>query len=60
MTPPRKRGKPPLSDTEPTIHVTVKMTPSQREMLRILGGSGWIRSLVEREWRQLAKEKAPN
>lgn len=46
--PKRSRGKPPLSDTEKTVHVTHKMTESQREKLKALGGSEWLRAQIDK------------
>lgn len=40
-------GKPPLSDTEKTVKVLIPMTVSQREKLRKLGGSEWIRQQID-------------
>ena len=46
--PKRSRGKPPLSDAEKTVHVTIRMTPTQRERFKALGGSEWLRSKIDK------------
>ncbi len=46
--PKRSRGKPPLSDVEQTVHVTVRMTPTQREKFKALGGSEWLRAQIDK------------
>ena len=45
--PKRSRGRPPLSDSEKTVHVMVRMTPAQREKFKALGGSEWLRKQIE-------------
>lgn len=42
-------GKPPLSDVEQTVKVLTPMTVSQREKLKRLGGSAWVRAMIDRE-----------
>lgn len=42
-------GKPPLSDDEKTVMVTVKMPESMRDKLMRLGGSEWLRKKIEGE-----------
>lgn len=45
-------GKPPLSDVEKTVRVNVTMTEAQREKFHALGGSEWLREMVEKWWRE--------
>lgn len=42
------RGRKPISDTEPTVTVSLRMTPGQREKLARLGGAEWVRQQIER------------
>jgi len=42
------RGKPPLSDVEKTVYLTVRVTPSQRDKFKALGGSEWLRVQIEK------------
>lgn len=43
----RGQGRKPLSDMDPTVVVSVKMTESQRGKLARLGGPAWIRSKID-------------
>lgn len=45
--PKRSRGKPPLSDVESTVLISVRMTPTQRDKFKALGGSEWIRQQID-------------
>ena len=44
----RGQGRKALSDTEPTVIVSVRMTASQKEKLAGLGGSAWMRQRIDR------------
>lgn len=44
-----KQGKPPLSQTDETVKVLFVVTESQRDKLRRLGGSAWVRAMIDRE-----------
>lgn len=46
--PKRNRGHPPLSDVEKTVHVTVRMTPTQRDKFKAMGGAEWLRGQIEK------------
>lgn len=58
-----KPGKPRLSDVEQTVLVSVRMTPTQRQKFKALGGSEWVRAQidaaeangVERRWQEQGK-----
>lgn len=43
----RGQGRKPLSDADPTVVVSVKMTASQREKLARLGGPAWLRNKID-------------
>lgn len=45
--PGRGQGRKPLSPDQPTVVVTMRMTPAQRERLRLLGGAAWVRRQLE-------------
>jgi hypothetical protein len=49
----RGQGRKPLSGSEPTTSMTIRLTKTQREKLRWLGGAQWVRDKIDR-----AKEKA--
>ncbi len=40
-------GKPPLSDAQKSVKVLITVTPAQREKLKSLGGSGWVRAQID-------------
>jgi hypothetical protein len=41
-------GRKPLDPTEPTMPVQVRLTASQREKLKRLGGPAWIRCKIDK------------
>ena len=43
----RGQGRKPIGD-EPTIGVTLRMTPDQRDKLSALGGAKWVRAQIDR------------
>lgn len=43
----RGQGRKPLSEEEPTVVFTVKMTVTQREKLSRLGGGAWVRRKID-------------
>ena len=45
--PGRGQGRKPVKSGEPTISVTLRMTPSQRDKLGRLGGAGWVRDRID-------------
>ena len=45
--PPRGAGRPKLSDDEATVVITIRVTESQRETLRQMGGSKWVRRMLD-------------
>ncbi len=53
----RSRGKPPLSASDRTVRVNVTMTESQRDKFHALGGSEWLREMVEKWWREQGNGK---
>lgn len=42
-------GKPPLVEGELAVRVNVTLTAEQREKLRQLGGSAWVRRMIDNE-----------
>jgi len=44
----RGQGRPPLSEDEPTVTVSLRMTQSLRDKLTKLGGAPWIRGKIEK------------
>lgn len=48
--PKRSRGKPPLSDAEKTVLITLKAPESLRDKLNKIGGSDWMRDAIEAEY----------
>ena len=52
--PGRGQGRKPLGEDEPTVSFPVKMTASQREKLKRLGGAPWVRERIDK-----AKEPEP-
>jgi hypothetical protein len=45
--PGRGQGRKPLSEAEPTVTVSTKMTADQRAKLVRLGGAAWIRKKID-------------
>lgn len=43
----RGQGRKPLSESGPTVAVTLKMTEPQRDKLGRLGGAKWVRKKIE-------------
>ena len=41
-------GHPSLSESEDTILISIRMTPSQREKFKALGGSKWLRAQIDK------------
>jgi hypothetical protein len=46
--PGRGQGRKPLSPDQQTVVITLRMTPAQRERLRLLGGPAWVRQQIDR------------
>jgi hypothetical protein len=44
--PDRGQGRKPLSEGEPTVTVSIKMTVTQKAKLAKLGGPAWIRQMI--------------
>lgn len=42
-------GKPPLSDVDQSVKVLIVMTTEQRAKFKRLGGSAWVRAMIDRE-----------
>lgn len=45
--PGRGQGRKPLSHDQATVVITLRMTPAQRERLRLLGGPKWVRKQID-------------
>ena len=45
--PGRGQGREPLAQGAPSVLVSVRLTPAQRDQLRKLGGSGWVRRKID-------------
>lgn len=45
--PGRGQGRKPLADDAPSVVFTLRLTPAQRDRLRVLGGGGWLRSMID-------------
>ncbi len=45
--PGRGQGRKPLAQGAPSVLVSVRLTPAQRDQLRKLGGSGWVRRKID-------------
>lgn len=45
---PRKRGRPPVPQSERTVIVGVSFLPADRELFMSLGGSQWLRDVLRR------------
>lgn len=46
--PNRGQGRKPLSSDTASVVVTLRMTPSQRDKLKLLGGGKWVREQVDK------------
>ena len=44
----RGQGRKPLAIGEATIPVTIRMTKTQAEQLKLLGGPKWLRAQIEK------------
>jgi len=45
--PNRNQGRKPISDTDQTVTVSLRLTTSQRAKLASLGGAAWVRKQIE-------------
>jgi len=45
--PNRNQGRKPISDTDQTVTVSLRLTTSQRAKLASLGGAAWVRQQIE-------------
>lgn len=50
--PGRGQGRKPISDTDRTVTVSLRLTTSQRAKLAALGGAAWVRESIETTIRQ--------
>ena len=50
----RGQGRKPLEEGVDTVHVSVRMTTTQKDKLQRLGGSPWMRARIDK-----AREPAP-
>lgn len=46
--PDRGQGRKPLSEGEPTVTVSIKMTATQKAKLAQLGGPDWVRQMINK------------
>lgn len=46
--PKKKAGQQPISRTEPTVIVPIRMTVGQKAKLALLGGAAWVRARINR------------
>lgn len=46
--PQARRGRPSLSEGEPTVPVTIRMTEPQKHKLQRLGGPEWVRERIDK------------
>lgn len=46
--PGRGQGRPPVKAGEETVTVSLRMTPAQRDKLKLLGGAKWVRDRIDR------------
>ena len=44
--PNRNQGRKPISDTDRTVTVSLRLTTSQRAKLATLGGAAWVRDRI--------------
>ncbi len=44
----RGQGRKPLDQDDPTVSFPVKMTASQRDKLKRLGGAPWVREKIDK------------
>jgi hypothetical protein len=47
--PNRNQGRKPISDTDRTVTVSLRLTTSQRAKLATLGGASWVRATINAE-----------
>ena len=47
--PNRNQGRKPISDTDQTVTVSLRLTTSQRAKLASLGGAAWVRKQIEEQ-----------
>ena len=54
--PNRNHGRNPISDTDQTVTVSLRLTTSQRAKLASLGGAAWVRKQISTrsEWTAVA------
>lgn len=45
--PNRNQGRKPISDTDQTVTVSLRLTTSQRAKLASLGGAAWVRKQID-------------
>ena len=45
--PNRNQGRKPISDTDQTVTVSLRLTTSQRAKLASLGGAAWVRQQID-------------
>lgn len=41
-------GRKPIAEGSVTVPVTIKLTPSQRDKLKRLGGAPWVRERIDK------------
>lgn len=44
----RGQGRKPLKEGVDSVIVPIRMTPEQKEKLKILGGAAWVREKIKR------------
>ena len=47
--PGRGQGRKPLAPGQQTVMVAIRMTAEQRDKLKRIGGSKWVRSKIDKE-----------
>lgn len=47
--PNRNQGRKPISDTDRTVTVSLRLTTSQRAKLATLGGAAWVRKQIQEQ-----------
>jgi len=45
--PGRNQGRKPLATDTPTVRINLSLTAEQRDKLLRLGGSGWLRRMID-------------
>lgn len=45
----RGQGRKRIKDEEPSVMITLRVTPSQRQKVKALGGAKWIRAKIDQE-----------